>query len=262
MGPYATVDFIAKLIRLTGAEREQDNVPFFLHCDPTVPDRSSAVLGMGSDPLPWLTDGLAVLEKAGVTAIAMPCNTAHFWHGVLARQTKALFFDMVSLTAEAAISKSQDGAAIGVLATTGTIQAGLYRNALYARGVRAMQPNGEVQADVDYGISAAKRGFFEEAGGIFANAAHALQNAGCQTIILGCTEIALALDALYSSLLEQLVDSNLELAKACVAWWRESHGEADQTHQHHWQTPPRALGTNNRLATRSAVRNPPTGRGL
>jgi aspartate racemase len=81
MGPAATVDFLAKLIRLTPAERDQDHVPVVVLSEPRVPDRVGPIMdGRGPSPLDALRRGIRTLERAGAGCIAIPCHTAHFWY--------------------------------------------------------------------------------------------------------------------------------------------------------------------------------------
>ena len=78
MGPAATLDFMAKLLRLTPAERDQDHVPLVVVSDPRVPDRVGPILrGRGESPLAALQAGVRRLERAGARCIAIPCHTAH-----------------------------------------------------------------------------------------------------------------------------------------------------------------------------------------
>lgn len=77
MGPAATADFYAKLVAITPGSSDQDHLRTVIWSDPTIPDRTEALLGGGPDPTPWLLDGSRVLREAGATVIAIPCNTAH-----------------------------------------------------------------------------------------------------------------------------------------------------------------------------------------
>src|SRR5688572_33509583 len=86
MGPLATVDFLAKLIEETGAERDEDHVPVVVYSVPQIPSRPAAILHGGASPLPAMLEGVRTLERAGATAIAIACNTAHYWHDALAAQ--------------------------------------------------------------------------------------------------------------------------------------------------------------------------------
>src|SRR5687768_12963046 len=88
MGPLAGAAFAARLVALTPAERDQDHVPALLCNDPRVPDRSSARLGQGEDPLEAMAAGVRLLERAGASLIAIPCNTAHLWYEQLAARTQ------------------------------------------------------------------------------------------------------------------------------------------------------------------------------
>ena len=87
MGPMAGATFAARVVALTPAARDQDHIPLVLCNDPRVPDRSSARLGQGEDPLPAMLRGLRLLERAGATLVAIPCNTAHLWYDQLAAAT-------------------------------------------------------------------------------------------------------------------------------------------------------------------------------
>ena len=44
MGPMATVDFLAKLVRATPAGRDQDHIPTLVCSAVDVPDRADAIL--------------------------------------------------------------------------------------------------------------------------------------------------------------------------------------------------------------------------
>jgi aspartate racemase len=87
MGPMATVDFMAKVLRNTPADRDQEHIPTIVCSATNIPDRSAAILEGGPDPLPAMRDALHKLERSGVTCIAMPCNTAHFWYSSLQLET-------------------------------------------------------------------------------------------------------------------------------------------------------------------------------
>ena len=58
MGPEATVDFMAKVIALTDADRDQDHVRMLVDHNPHVPNRQDAILGSGEDPGPVLGEDL------------------------------------------------------------------------------------------------------------------------------------------------------------------------------------------------------------
>ncbi len=52
MGPAATIDFMDKLIKVTGAEKDQDQIPAVVYNNTMIPDRNEAFLRDGTSPLP------------------------------------------------------------------------------------------------------------------------------------------------------------------------------------------------------------------
>lgn len=65
MGPLATADLFEKVIRATGANLDQCNLPVVICSDPRIPDRQSAILGNEArmSPLPMMLSGIRSLEK-------------------------------------------------------------------------------------------------------------------------------------------------------------------------------------------------------
>jgi aspartate racemase len=94
MGPLATADLYRKIIEVTPAVRDQDHLHVIIDADPTIPDRTAALLGNGPDPLPKLVAAARRLEDAGAGILIMPCNTAHAFLPVLQRAVRIPFIDM------------------------------------------------------------------------------------------------------------------------------------------------------------------------
>ena len=87
MGPEATVDFMAKVIALTDARRDQDHVRMLVDHNPQVPNRQDAILGDGEDPGPVLADMAADLEASGADFLVIPCNTAYVFEDAILAAT-------------------------------------------------------------------------------------------------------------------------------------------------------------------------------
>jgi aspartate racemase len=215
MGPVATIDFMNKVVRNTPATRDQDHVPMFVSLAANIPDRTAAILDGGEDPLPALRLALQELEKAGASMIAMPCNTAHFWYDALQAQTSIPIFHI----AEATIDTLPAGTdRIGILATTGTVKAGIYQRAMAKRGIRCIFPLGSGQVEVMRAIRLVKAGETQEATAILARQAEELLEASCGVIVMACTEIPMTLE--NTDLAPKLIDPTDALAKAVVRAWR------------------------------------------
>ena len=97
MGPLATLDFFNKVLAATPAQGDADHVPLLIQSDPRIPSRPSAILGDGPSPLPALMAGRDRLVAAGATALAMPCNTAHFWFSDLSAGCPVPFIGIVDV---------------------------------------------------------------------------------------------------------------------------------------------------------------------
>lgn len=195
MGPLATADLYIKIIQSTPAARDQDHLHVIIDADPTVPDRSAYLRGLGPDPLPKLTAGASRLEGIGAAFIAIPCNTAHAFLPALRERTGIPILDMVAETA-AHVRVNQPGVRrVGILATQGTIEIGLYHAALRAEGLEPLQPDADDQDRyVTAAIAAVKAGDTSPAvGALLAEAGRRLAAAGAEVLLAACTEIPLAL---------------------------------------------------------------------
>jgi len=218
MGPEATVEFFRKVVEATPAKRDQDHLPIIVNCDPSIPDRTAHILGEGPDPLPAMIAAGEKLASAGATLGAIPCMTAHaFLEGLRAR----LPFPFLSAFEELALrlrSSYPDAKRIGVLATTGSIRAGLYGKNL--SDWRIHYPDEEAQTRFvmeaiygEHGIKSGNRG--NEPRRLLREAGNRLAARGADILIAGCTEIPLALHPGDFEI--PLLDPMQILAEAAVA---------------------------------------------
>jgi aspartate racemase len=224
MGPAATLDFMAKLIRLCPAERDQDHLPLVIVSDPRVPDRVGPILhGRGESPIPAMLAGARALEGAGAEVIAIPCHTAHHWHDQLAAATRLPILHIV----EAALAElgrvEVPAGPLGLLATAATLKAELYQPRLAAAGYPAIEPSGEVMVEcVLPAIALVKRDRAAEAAVLLGRAVEHLAARGARHVLLACTELPLAAAAAATPL-PGCIDATEALARACIAWYRIRH---------------------------------------
>jgi aspartate racemase len=206
MGPAATVAFLARVQALTPAEGDADHIRVVMDMNPQVPDRNTRP-GEAEAELGRMA---MRLKAAGAEVLAMPCNTAHAQKpGIVAAGLP--FIDMIAATVAAA--KGHDARSIGILATPGG--EALYVAALTAAGVKPVVLQGDDRAAFMacvYGVKRGDVGVDNRAA--MARLAEALNVAGADAVIAGCTEVPLLLDAADVSV--PLVDSAEVLAEACV----------------------------------------------
>lgn len=218
MGPMATVDFLRKLVEATPATRDQEHVPVVVSSIPQVPDRTAAYRGEGESPLPALLASGRRLVAAGAGLVVLPCNTAHLWFDELQQALGLPMLHVADAALDALESLGDAPAAVGLLATDATLSAGLYVNRGRTR-VRWLLPTAEeVACCIEPGIAAVKAGRVDQGRELLRRAAQGLERRGARALVLGCTEIPLALGPQDSAL--PLVDATAALARAAVAWAR------------------------------------------
>jgi len=215
MGPAATVDFFAKLIAATGAERDQDHLRILIDNNPRVPDRNAAIAGIGASPGPQLARSARGLERAGADFLVIACNTAHAFQADIEAAVSIPLLSMIEATVDAAVD---DGAGrVGVLAADGCRRARLYQNAFEARDVDALFLADEAQLDfmkLLYRIKAGDIG--DDVRRRMAAMALSLNARGAQAVIAACTEVPLVLSS--DTLAVPVISSTDALVARAVAF--------------------------------------------
>jgi aspartate racemase len=227
MGPLATLDFFNKVLAATPANSDADHVPLLIQSDPRIPPRPPAILSGGRSPLPELLAGRDRLIAAGATALVMPCNTAHFWWTDLNQGCSVPFISIVDASLYELRNLTAAGKPIGLIATGATLAAQIFDAPLKRAGYTPIQPD-EAMMDtlILPGIELVKAGHAEQGGHLIEQAVQALLSQGVGAVILACTEMPLALDAVQSVVRAQCIDSTAALARACVAWWQAEQAKA------------------------------------
>lgn len=221
MGPLATLDFFSKVISETPARGDADHVPLLIQSDPRIAPRPAAILADGRSPLPELLAGRDRLIASGAKALAMPCNTAHFWYADLLEGCAVPFLSIVDASVNELTQLADAGSTIGIIATRATLAAQIFDLALVRSGYTVLLPDDVVMNTLVLpGIECVKAGDTLRGGQLIEQAVQALLIHGARAVILACTETPLALDAIKSPLRTQCVDSTAALARSCVAWWQ------------------------------------------
>ncbi|MEY4756070.1 MAG: hypothetical protein RJA34_968, partial [Pseudomonadota bacterium] len=187
MGPLATVDFLFKLTRLTAANCDQEHLPWVTASQPGIPDRSAAIKAGNDGPGPYLTKGVAWLAAQGVQLITIPCNTSHFWFDQMQAASSVPILHIADATIEELQHSEGEIGAITIMATRGTIQAGIYSRRLAAKGFDLAAIRENEQSVVDQIIKDVKGGQVGAARDAMRALLHQLSARGVKTAILGCT---------------------------------------------------------------------------
>jgi len=227
MGPLASAHFMMRLTLLTPASCDQEHVPAILWSDPRIPDRGNALRG-GPDPFPAFRRAIDGLQSIGCTAIAIPCNTAHGWFDRMQDYASVPILHIVDAAAAELRKVAPEGARVGVMGTSATLEMRLYQDRLTALGWDVIVPSEAEMAElVMPAIRMVKANQLAQSFAPAAQVVTSLAARGAQAVILGCTELPLAVQAgPLSSLPVPIVDTIDALARASIAWARAEDASA------------------------------------
>ncbi len=214
MGPAATVRFMARVLALTPAKRDEDHLRMLVDCNPSVPDRNDAARGDGPSPQEVLAAMARGLHGAGAQMLVMPCNAAHAFASAITGATSLPFINLIETVCDEVLVLSPSR--VGLLAADGCLEAGLYQTALTDLGIETLVCEPPAQAafmDLLYQIKAGDTG--QRVRAEMAALAARLVERGAQVLIAGCTEVPLVLDA--EDVAVPLVDSIDALARKTIA---------------------------------------------
>lgn len=213
VGPLATMYYADMIVRITDAEKDQDHINMIILNDTTIPDRTEFILdNTKTDPVPFLMKDALQLEAMGADIITLPCNTAHTFFDDIQRAVRIPVVHMVNETVKCAAS---DGAErVGILATSGTVAAGVFQDACVEAELDFVLPDAGTQKllmSVIYDQVKAGRPVDAQ---MWGKIIQAMNNKGCDRMILGCTELSIVkkelnLDKNYIDALRVLAETTV-----------------------------------------------------
>lgn len=190
LGPMATAYFLELIVAMTDASRDQEHPEIIVMNIPSIPDRTAYILGKSSENpvIPMVALGKQ-LKELGVSVIATPCITAHYFHEQL---QKGIDLPVIhAIRATAVTIKNAGIRRVGLMATDGTVQSGIFQKEVEAAGMEMLLPSPTAQAKVmsiiyDY----VKAGLTPDMS-LFEDVQQELFESGAEVIVLGCTELSL-----------------------------------------------------------------------
>jgi aspartate racemase len=219
MGTQAGLDFCSKLAKLNRGKVDQKYPLFILYNKANIPDRKQN-LKKYNKVLKSLIHGCKFLQKNKCKFISIPCNTAHYWYKDLKKQIKIPILNMPEIVYLNAKKNCKKNSKIGLLATDATIKTGVY-SIYFNKKFKLISPYKKLQRrSVNKSIKLVKMGKTKEAERAIKPAISYLIKMNCKKIILGCTELPIAIFAYKSfkkaKLSKIFMDPNLILAKASM----------------------------------------------
>ena len=212
MGPLATELLYRRIIEKTDAKCDKEHIDMIILSHASMPDRTTAIKsGETHEVFKELLSDAKMLENNGVDAIAIPCNTSHFFWKPLQAEMDIPVINMVRKTVERIKANNENIKKVGLLATDGTLYTGIYRQECEALGIECVYPDDETQKQVMniiYNrIKAGDNGSPED----FAKIDEFMKKSGCEAAILACTELSCfakihSLDSFYVDALDILCE--------------------------------------------------------
>jgi aspartate racemase len=209
MGPKATNQFLDRLTELTYADKDQDHVRYILYNDPEIPNRIEAYFHNGESPVNSINRGIDFMKKNGIQTVGIPCNTVHIWFNQFHKGINVL--NMIDLTVGAVLESGFKKP--GILATTATIESGLYIKDLKKAGINPVIPDRE--ENVMMAVQDVKLGNIAQGKERLIPVISELESKGADSIILACTEIPVILNSADTEL--TLIDSDRLLAEKLIS---------------------------------------------
>jgi aspartate racemase len=215
MGPEATIDLFAKIVKATEAKNDEDHLRIIIDNNPKMPSRLDAILKGGPTPVPAMVATAKNVERAGADFIIIAANTAHWFHGDVQKAVKVPVLNMIEETVNWTRRCLPEVETIGLLATTGTIKTGMYHEAFKKAGVKVIAPTDQDQEKVMASIMGFKYGEpVSVTQGKMVQVAELLLATGAEGLVMGCTEIPIILEGYVSPV--PLIDPNQIVAEVAV----------------------------------------------
>lgn len=191
MGPMATQLLYKMIIENTYAQKDQEHLDMIILNHATIPDRTEAIKsGETAEVLKTLSDDVLMLRENGCKAIAIPCNTSHYFYDELQKKVDIPIINMVRSAVLDVIESKPGIKKIGILATDGTLFSDIYKKECQKLGVLAVYPDEEIQKismDIIYNqIKKGEKGNPSD----FLKIENHLKEKGSEAAILACTEFS------------------------------------------------------------------------
>ena len=225
MGTQAGLDFCSKLAKLYRGKLDQQYPMFILYNKSNTPKRPEN-LKKYYNVLNELIKGCKLLSKNKCKFIVMPCNTAHYWHHDIQKKIKIPLLSMPKEVFNYTKQNCKKNTKIGILCTEATLKTKVYHQ-YFDKKYDFISPTKNLQtSSVNKSIKYVKMGKVKEAEKALRPAVNQLIKKKCKKIILGCTELPIALFA-YKSFKKAkdsklFIDPNLLLAQVCMRKYKNN----------------------------------------
>lgn len=194
MGTLATESYVRILDARTPIHRDQDYLNYIVVNHATVPDRTSWILDHSKPDY-----NLDLIEDIKQQSLLNPaffvliCNTAHYAFDKLQAVTNIPILNMLQETVNAIKKIKPDAKKVGLLATRGTVTAGLYDHYITDAGYEEIKPTPEIlDMTEDLIYHDIKESGHSDGAKYHELVRRMIEEQGADIVILGCTELSYA----------------------------------------------------------------------
>lgn len=149
MGPLATVSFYERVVLNTAAKCDNEHIDMVVLSHASMPDRTKCIIqNKGGEFLEVIKKDFKILEDIGVEAVAIPCNTSHYFFDEFKKFTGLRIINMIEETILEV--KKRGIEKIAVFGTLGTLNSKVYEKYANQHGllVKGVSPE-DKQAVMD-----------------------------------------------------------------------------------------------------------------
>ena len=230
IGPFAGLDFMRNIFNNTRALKDQEHLDCVLvSCPSIIPDRTEFLFSDGEteNPAIGIFESAKKLHAAGVSYAVVACNTAHAgrifkpFREMARKSLPELTIINMLETCASHVKKNLNITRVGLLATKGTHKSGVYHE-YFGDGIELLEPDAAGQEKVhesiyskEYGIKAFSQPVKPLASEHIKQEISNLVDRGAQAVILGCTELPLAVQP--GEVPVAVIDPGLIAARALIA---------------------------------------------
>ena len=195
LGPMSSAYLYKMITQHTKADKDQDHINIILNSRASTPDRTDFILGNSSDsPLPYMVEDAKRIEVYGADGIIIACNTAHYFldevRSAVSVPVPSIIYETVDFLKKSGFRKA------AILATSGTVKSGSYQEKCNSIGIDYALPSDKSQnllMNLIYDcIKCGKKASVDD----FLVISDEMKALGCDSLILGCTELSVLADEL------------------------------------------------------------------
>ena len=134
MGPLATVSFYERVVLNTLAKCDNEHIAMVVLSHASMPDRTKCIIeNKGGEFLEVIKKDFKILEDIGVEAVAIPCNTSHYFFDEFKKFTNLRIINMIEETILEV--KKRGIEKVAVFGTLGTLNSKVYEKYANQHGI-------------------------------------------------------------------------------------------------------------------------------